>query len=235
MQVPITLSQVSSKVVTIHWSTLYVPTAPNTPEPQAPASDYTAASGTLTFPAGTTTEDATFTVTGDAARQFEYVVITFNTPTNARMGGFWGLGFGLIDPYGIDPTPTVEFFSGFLAGQYPDGPYPATLTATAVLTHPTSHPVTVDWTTTEYGPIPYGEVGLVPATDYTPDWGTLTFAPGQVSASLSFDAHSNAPVTTVGQGHIAYVGIQLSNPANAELFVDPAPLPPGGALYLLGS
>ena len=28
----------------------------------------------------------------------EYVVVSFNHPTNATMGGFWGLGFGVITP-----------------------------------------------------------------------------------------------------------------------------------------
>ncbi|MGZ4728598.1 MAG: hypothetical protein ACXWB2_12825 [Acidimicrobiales bacterium] len=26
----------------------------------------------------------------------EYVVVSFHHPTNATMGGFWGLGFGVI-------------------------------------------------------------------------------------------------------------------------------------------
>ena len=37
-------------------------------------------------------------MTGNSTGQEQYVVVSFSGPTNAQLGGFWGLGFGLIDP-----------------------------------------------------------------------------------------------------------------------------------------
>ncbi len=64
--------------------------------PQAPITDYTASSGTVTFAPGATTTTVHIPVTHGSSSPDEYVVVSFNAPTNARMGGFWGLGFGVI-------------------------------------------------------------------------------------------------------------------------------------------
>ena len=62
-----------------------------------PDGDYVPASGTVTFQPGETTATATVLVRGDEVPEpDEYVVVSFRSPTNARMGGFWGLGFAVI-------------------------------------------------------------------------------------------------------------------------------------------
>jgi len=39
----------------------------------------------------------TISVNGDTlVEPDEWIVVGFNHPMNARMGGFWGLGFGVI-------------------------------------------------------------------------------------------------------------------------------------------
>ena len=53
----------------------------------------------MTFAPGQTTAHVHIPVLG---RQLtgpdEYLVVSFHDPTNATMGGFWGLGFGIITP-----------------------------------------------------------------------------------------------------------------------------------------
>jgi hypothetical protein len=95
VQVPLTLSSPSDQTVTVRWATLVAAGAPGN---QADGTtDYVPASGTVTFQPGQTTATATVTVRGDeVAEPDEYVVVSFNHPTNARMGGFWGLGFAVI-------------------------------------------------------------------------------------------------------------------------------------------
>jgi hypothetical protein len=86
--------------VTVPWTTLHVSGSPTIlGAPQAPTSDYTPASGTVTFAPGQTTADVVIPVSADSASPSpEFVVVSFRTSTGAYMGGFYGLGFGIIDP-----------------------------------------------------------------------------------------------------------------------------------------
>jgi large repetitive protein len=95
LSVPVTLSFASALTVTAQWTTLFVSGAPCC---QAdPATDYTSASGTVTFAPGDTAETVTISVNGDTlVEPDEYIVVSFTSPTNATLGGFWGLGFGAI-------------------------------------------------------------------------------------------------------------------------------------------
>ena len=95
LDVPVTLSAPSTQTVAVAWTTLSVAGAP---AGQAPTSDYVAASGTVTFTPGQTTASVPITVTGNSLGVDEYLVVSFTSPANAFMGGFWGLGFGGIDP-----------------------------------------------------------------------------------------------------------------------------------------
>jgi hypothetical protein len=91
--VPVTLSNPSTQTITVQWFT-----GPAGPAPRAdPANDFVAASGTVTFAPGDTAKTVPITVNGDTVHEpHEWVTISFNHPTNAKMGGFWGLGFGII-------------------------------------------------------------------------------------------------------------------------------------------
>ncbi len=95
VQVPLTLSSAYGLPVTVQWTTEHVASAP---AGQAdPGTDYVAASGTVTFAPGETSKTVPVTVKGDTTTETdEYIVVAFAHPTNARMGGFWGLGFGVI-------------------------------------------------------------------------------------------------------------------------------------------
>jgi hypothetical protein len=51
------------------------------------------ASGTLTFAPGETTHDVAINVRGDTlVEPDEYFAVAFSSPTNARLGGYLGLG-----------------------------------------------------------------------------------------------------------------------------------------------
>ena len=95
LQVPVTLNKPSTQTITAQWTTEFVP---NAPAGQAdPATDYTPANGIVTFAPGQTSNTVTISVKGDTlVEPDEYIVVSFSNPTNAKVGGFWGLGFGVI-------------------------------------------------------------------------------------------------------------------------------------------
>jgi hypothetical protein len=95
LQVPVTLSKPSTLTITAQWTTFV---NPGSPACQAdPATDYTAASGSVTFVPGDTAETATIPVNGDAlVESDECILLSFSNPTNAKIGGYYGLGVGTI-------------------------------------------------------------------------------------------------------------------------------------------
>jgi hypothetical protein len=95
LHLPVTLSYPSTQTVTVQWATLFVPGAPDF---QAdPATDYTPASGTVTFTPGQTVQSVTISVHGDTlVEPNEYFAVQFRNPTNAAIGGYYGLGGGGI-------------------------------------------------------------------------------------------------------------------------------------------
>ncbi len=95
LDIPVTLSVASTQTVTAQWTTAVVP---GDPAGQAPTTDYIAAGGTVTFSPGQTTATIPITVTANSTAAPEFLVVSFTNPTNAVIGGFWGLGVGIIDP-----------------------------------------------------------------------------------------------------------------------------------------
>ncbi len=95
LAVPLSLSWPTDETVTVQWHTVAVP---GIAFPHAdPTSDYIAGSGTATFAPGQTSTTVSITVRGDAQPEpDELLVVSFGNPTHARMGGFWGLGFGSV-------------------------------------------------------------------------------------------------------------------------------------------
>jgi photosystem II stability/assembly factor-like uncharacterized protein len=95
IHIPFDLTHPYASTVTVNWRTTDVPGNPIIAS--SAAGDYVAASGTLTFPKGWTRQYADVVVNGDAVdEQDELIVIALHSPTNASIGGFWGLGFGMI-------------------------------------------------------------------------------------------------------------------------------------------
>jgi hypothetical protein len=177
MQVPVTLSVPSSRTVTASWTTLFVPGAP---AGQAdPATDYAPVSGTVVFLPGETSKTVPVTMNGDTtAEPDEYVVVSFHDPTNAVMGGYWGLGFAVVAD---DDTPPTYVFSDAHVTEGASGT--EELQVSVVLSSPWHEPLTLEWETSSPG---FAGVDWAdPGTDYAAASGTITFAPGETTKTVS--------------------------------------------------
>ena len=164
IDVPVSLTFATDRTVTIPWSTIgHTATS---------GADFVAASGTVTIPIGQTQGVARVTVLGDLIDEAdELLLVSFQSPTNAKLGGFFGLGFGVIAD--DDPLPVilptvasvVEGDVGTTTVQIPvflDRPSGRTVTAGFV---------TLPWTAAQ-------------GSDFDPAWGTVTFAPGQTQTTV---------------------------------------------------
>jgi glucose/arabinose dehydrogenase/PKD repeat protein len=89
IHIPVTLNTPSALTVKVNWATASY---------QADASDFLPASGTLTFPAGTTAGEIIVTVYGDTTPESnELFVVGMSSPVNGVLGGIGpGLAFGQI-------------------------------------------------------------------------------------------------------------------------------------------
>jgi hypothetical protein len=192
LQVPVSLSAPSGQTVTASWSTLNHSAA-------APG-DFVAASGTVTFQPGQTTKTVPVTINGDTLDEpDELMLVSFTNPTNAKLGGFLGLGFGTITD--DDPPPTVvpgqasitEGNSGTRVLQVP-----------VSLSAPSGQTVTASWSTLNHSAAAPG--------DFVAASGTVTFQPGQTTKTV--------PVTVNGDTldePDELMLVSFTNPTNAKL------------------
>jgi hypothetical protein len=200
LQVSVSLSKPSTQVVTVPWKTVDTTGAGTSPwiGPPAPPSDYAPSSGVVTFEPGQTTAQVTIPIIedtrvisdpSDPTNALEYVVVSFNHPTGATIGGFWGLGFGVIDSTGYGPVPDFQYSQNIIP--VPTGGAVVGLTVT--LDQPTNHVVTVQWSTPTEGPltrvlstnpIEAGSIQQAPDDDYVSASGTVTFAPGETTETI---------------------------------------------------
>jgi len=98
----VSLTAPSTVPVSVNWTTRVVG---NAPASQADLIDYAAGSGVVTFAPGETSKTVSVVVYGDTTVEAnEYVVFSFTKPVNAKMGGFWGLGFGQITNDDVAPS-----------------------------------------------------------------------------------------------------------------------------------
>ena len=143
--------------------------------------DYTAASGTLHFDPGQTSQTVTIQTLPDALDSSETFSVSLTQPSNATLGVATGSGTILDTPASPtpDPTPTpapnpdptpVLSVSG---GSVSEG---AQETVTVTLSQASTQPVSVDFAT--------HDGTAIAGTDYIATSGTLTFAPGQTSQTV---------------------------------------------------
>jgi hypothetical protein len=135
----------------------------------AAGSDYQAASGTLTIPAGQTTGTITVLVNGDRlAEANETFAVNLSAPTNAIIADGTGVGTILDDEprINIGDTTVTEGNTGSRSATFT-----VTLSAACDVT------VTVNYATAN----DYATAG----SDYQAASGTLTFAPGETSKSVT--------------------------------------------------
>ncbi len=182
------LSKASGAPVTVHYASLN--------GTAVAGSDFDQTSGTLTFAPGQTTQTVKVHVTGDALHEAnETFQILLSEATNATIRT--GAGKGTIKNDDKAPSLSigdVTVLEGNIA------------VFTVILSAPSGQDVTVKYATAN---------GSAKANqDYTPASGTLTFAAGETSKTISVNVGS----TIVGKASKQFA-VNLSSPLNA-LFAD---------------
>ena len=195
MTFTVSLSPASAQQVTVDWADAGTGTATS-------GTDYAAITGgTLTFPAGTTSQTITVSVTGDtAAEPNETVAVSLSNPANATIGT--GTGTGTItDDDGAAPTLSID------SPRVAEGDDGATdMTFTVTLSPASTQQVTVDWADAGSGTATSG-------TDYAAvAGGTLTFPAGTTSQTITVSVTGD----TAAEPNET-VAVSLSNPANATI------------------
>ena len=158
----VTLSAASGQAVPVDWATV--------DGTATQLSDYISGSGTLTFPAGTTTRTIGVTVNGETVPELDETFrVTLSNATNAVIGDAVGVGTILDDEFeaviDIDDPTGIENDTGT-----------TTLAFSVTLSNPSVSTVTVEWSTTA-GTATSG-------LDYFDSSGIVTFAPQDTSETV---------------------------------------------------
>jgi uncharacterized repeat protein (TIGR01451 family) len=158
----VTLSDESGQEVRVAWATAGGTAAAGT--------DFVSASGTVIFPPGTTSQTVTVQVKGDLLDEpAESFFVRLSAPFHATVGD--GEGEGRIE----DNDEVLIAVNDVRLTETDSGTTPATFTV--ILSVPSVFPVTVQYATAN-------GTALAPA-DYTAVSGTLTFAPGVTSQTVT--------------------------------------------------
>jgi hypothetical protein len=164
-------------------------------------SDYTAASGTLTFAPGETSQSFSVAVLEDGDDEpNETVILALNDPVNATLGTPSEATLTIVDNDQTGTLPAVQFGSATYSVN--EGGGSATINVT--LSNAATGVVTVAYATSD-GTATAGD-------DYTAASGTLTFQPGETSQSFTVDVTYD---TVADEDET--VNLALSSPANATL------------------
>ncbi|QEH35011.1 Calx-beta domain protein [Aquisphaera giovannonii] len=186
----VSLSAASGKTITVAYAT--------SNGTATAGSDYTAASGTLTFAPGETSKAISVAVLGDTlAEADEAYSVTLSTPTNATLADASATGTILDD----DDVPTLSVGDVTVA-EGDSGSVQAVFTVS--LSAASGETITVGYATAN---------GTATAgSDYTAASGTLTFAPGETSKTINVDVLGDL----LPEGLETFL-VQLSSPTNATL------------------
>lgn len=160
-------------------------------------SDYQGKSGTLTIPAGQTSGTVTILVNGDRVSEpDETFYVNLSNPTNGTITD--GQGAGVIvndEPHvSIDGASSTEGNAGTTEFIF-----------TVSLSTPSDGMVTVDYATAD------GDATTAD-NDYASTSGTVTFAPGETSQTVTVLVNGDVLVEAD-----EFFVVNLSNPANAQL------------------
>jgi PKD repeat protein len=160
----VTLSQASTQTVTVNYAT-----ADGTATAGA---DYEATNGTLTFAPGETSKTVSVAILGDVTDELdEQFTLTLSDPVNVTIAD--GLAVGAI----FDDDTAVVSIGDAVVAEGNTGTTPVTFTVT--LSVPSDRTVTVNYATAD---------GTATAgIDYTAAAGTVTFAPGETSRTVTVD------------------------------------------------
>lgn len=168
--------------------------------------DFTTSSGTVTFASGTTTSQTiTVPIVGDTLDEpAQTLTVTMSSPENATLADATGTGTISDD----DATPTVSIADPSAAFEGANGTT-TQRTFAVTLGAPSERTLEVDWATAN------GTATAV--SDYDAGSGTVTFAPGDTSESVSVTAKGDFVV----ESNETFV-VNLSSP-------DPSDMPIGDA------
>jgi hypothetical protein len=188
----VTLSGPSGKTVQVSYAT-----ANGTATAGA---DYTAVSGTLTFTPGQTSKTVSVTILGDLLdEENETFNVNLSNPQNATLSK--SLGIGTIQDN--DPLPALTINNVTITET--DGA-PQTMLFTVNLSAASGKIVTINYATVDQT--------AVAGRDYTAKSGTLTFAPGQTSKTISITILNDLLAESTET-----FAVKLSGPVNATLGV----------------
>ncbi len=159
--------------------------------------DYTLSSGTVTFPAGTTTASFNISVNDDALDEDdETIIITLSNPTNCNIGTTNTFTYTINDD---DPTPTIQFTTTSSSGS--EGT--ASVNLQLSLSAASSKDVDVSFSTS--GTATNG-------SDYTISSSPATITAGNTTTNISLTINDDAVV----EGNETVI-VSLSSPVNASL------------------
>ena len=163
-------------------------------------SDYTAASGTITFAPGETTKPISVEIFGDTSVEGnETFNVTLTSPTNATISDNSGLGTINND----DAAPAVSLsINDVTLSEGNSGSTFANFTVN--LSAPSANSVTVNYATSN------GSASA--GSDYTAASGTLTFAPGETTKPISIQVFGDTSV----EGNETF-DVVLSGATNASI------------------
>jgi CSLREA domain-containing protein len=188
----VTLSNASYQQVVVTYSTSGSGTA-------ILGSDYQPVTNSLTFAPGETSKPVTVTVNGDTTDEpNETFVVKLGPQTNAALAKAEGTGTIVNDD--AAPAPTLEFSAGNYSVQENLG----AVTVIVTRTGDASGAASVDYAT--------GDGTATQKSDHEIAAGTLNFAPGEVSKSLTILINEDAYI----EGNESFK-ISLSNAAGASL------------------
>ena len=160
LRFPVRLVPASAREVTVRYATADGSATAN--------EDYAPASGTLSFPAGTTERTLAVAIVDDSLDEEdrETLQVTLNAPVNAELGVPAATGTVIDD----DPLPQAAVADA--SAREADG----ALRFTVRLDPPSGRAVTVDYATRD------GSAAA--GSDYEPAAGTLTFSPGATTRTI---------------------------------------------------
>jgi hypothetical protein len=191
----VSLSAASSQTITVHYATAdgSATVADN---------DYTATSGTLTFAPNQTTANINVPVVGDRIAELnETFSVNLTQPTNTFLSLTNSTGVGTI----VDNAPRISINN---VTQNEAGHGSTVFVFTVSLSVAYDTPVTVQYATSDGS-------ATVADKDYLATSGTLTFAPGQTTATISVTVLKD-PTTTSSE----YFYVDLSNPSPDALIAN---------------
>ena len=175
MSFVVTLSQASSKPVTVSYTTT---------NGLAGGEDFTPAVGTLTFAAGETSKTINVSILGDTMVELnENFVLSLSSPVNATIAD--GNAIGTIENDDVDSSPATlpkVSIADLAVSEKNPGDH-SHFMFQVTLDKASSETVTVNYQTSD-GTAVAGE-------DYDAASGTITFAPGVTSQTIHFHIHTD--------------------------------------------